>query len=192
MIAVSEYLNGISYGERRHCVYLCRAPIETRHREYCQLASEWSLYHSLQQYPSFFDNMGEGGIACCGKSHLGCCNLTVTVLYVGMGMICKNTNFCGIETDFCRWEICRRENFWGTKEKEVLVLALHRVPTFRAHSHVAIACLSHLNCEHSCWLWFSRADISGELYHSHMLLSHVLTKKKSKCSESFESHHVLL
>ena len=101
-----------------------------------------------------------------------------------MGIVIENTNLCGSETHFPLEKIIRSRK----KRKKAPVLVLHRIPA--KHSEGAFICtvadLSHFNCEHSCWLLLSRADISAEHGHSCTLLQHVLTKKKSECCKYFE------
>lgn len=100
----------------------------------------------------------------------------------GMGIVCENGNFRSNETDFPQG----KRIVYGWKK-----LGVHRkgstgfssIPNTqetRVCSHVAIASLSHLICDHSCWLLLSQAGISTEhCSHSYMLLHHVLTKKKA-------------
>ena len=48
--------------------------------------------------------------------------------------------------------------------------ALNTYETPGVHSHMAVAQLSHLNCEHGGWLWLSQAGISTERRYSYMFL----------------------
>ena len=68
----------------------------------------------------------------------------------GTGIVRKNANFHGSETDFPQREklSAGKINQWykkkGEKKKEVLVFAPNTCETYRARSHAAIACLGHV------------------------------------------------
>ena len=96
------------------------------------------------------------------------------VRVAGMGIVNENANFHNSETDFppgskkclCGEKIrCLKK-----KGSNGFSSALNTYETSRIHSHMAVAQLSHLNCEDSGWLCLSQAGISTERRYSYMFL----------------------
>ena len=108
----------------------------------------------------------------------------------GMGIVHKNSNFCGSETHSAQRKNCPWEKQIGAnkkkkkekkkRKKEAPVLVLHWIPAKHMECvHMWLSPVIVFNCEHCRWLSLSREGIRLECSHSYMLLC-------SECSESLK------